>query len=415
MGIFEDSPEYKERISRPFVPPKINFKDVHDAVPKHLLQKNFFLSCWFIFQNLALCGVMFAFAARIDQMAVSLSQSLFAGQASALQMFALKGGLWFVYQWFQGLLFAGIFCLAHECGHQTLFNSRVANDSVGFVISALIMLPYYAWQITHNQHHKAVGSLERDENFVPRTRQNYKLPPEKRATKTDYSAIFDEAPAMTLWRIFVMQAFGWWAYIGAHVMGSNKYPDAPNFFSPWSSYFKPEQRRLIVINDIGLTVMTSLLVTYAIRTSWTSLFVLWFLPYMICNHWIVMITFLQHSDPSIPHYRGKAWTYFRGALLTVDRPILGSLGRFFFHGLAHDHVAHHLFSSVPFYNYPEITPILRDVLKHDYNYDSTNSFYALYRSFKECTFVEDEGEILFYKNTEGKVAREIDPKAYEQD
>lgn len=78
-----------------------------------------------------------------------------------------------------------------------------------------------------------------------------------------------------------------------------------------------------------------------------------------------MCTFLHHSDPSIPHYRKAEWTYVRGVLATVDRPLLGWIGRFFFHNVSalnknfdqrilkrfqvsHDHVAHHLFPTAPF-------------------------------------------------------------------
>jgi len=33
------------------------------------------------------------------------------------------------------------------------------------------------------------------------------------------------------------------------------------------------------------------------------------------------------------------------------------------------------------------------------------SFYALYRSFTQCIFVEDEGDIVFYKNKQGEAQR----------
>lgn len=61
-----------------------------------------------------------------------------------------------------------------------------------------------------------------------------------------------------------------------------------------------------------------------------------------------MCTFLHHSDPSIPHYRKSEWTFLRGVVATVDRPLLGWIGRFFFHNVSHDHIAHHFFSSAPF-------------------------------------------------------------------
>ena len=78
-------------------------------------------------------------------------------------------------------------------------------------------------------------------------------------------------------------------------------------------------------------------------------------------------------------------------------------------------------------NQPQITEAIRTVLKDDYNFDSTvcscvlisyhhqcwqgssrqNTFYALYRSFTECVFIEDEGSIVFYKNAEGEASRHI--------
>lgn len=57
---------------------------------------------------------------------------------------------------------------------------------------------------------------------------------------------------------------------------------------------------------------------------------------------LVMFTFLHHSDPTIPHYRKPAWSFLRGAAATVDRPLLGWMGRFFFHNISHDHVAHRM-------------------------------------------------------------------------
>ena len=34
-----------------------------------------------------------------------------------------------------------------------------------------------------------------------------------------------------------------------------------------------------------------------------------------------------------------------------------------------------------------------------------NTFRALYRSFRECCFIEDDGDIVFYKNQHGEAQR----------
>ncbi len=58
-----------------------------------------------------------------------------------------------------------------------------------------------------------------------------------------------------------------------------------------------------------------------------------------------MITLLQHTHRSLPHYEDAEWDWLRGALATVDRSY-GWLN-YFHHHIADTHVAHHLFSQVP--------------------------------------------------------------------
>ena len=62
----------------------------------------------------------------------------------------------------------------------------------------------------------------------------------------------------------------------------------------------------------------------------------------------IMITYLHHTDPELPHYRQPEWNFQRGAAATVDRNFLGWMGRFFLHDVAHYHVIHHFFPKMPF-------------------------------------------------------------------
>jgi omega-6 fatty acid desaturase (delta-12 desaturase) len=60
-----------------------------------------------------------------------------------------------------------------------------------------------------------------------------------------------------------------------------------------------------------------------------------------------MITFLQHTDPVLPHYSASKWTFARGALATIDRNLLGPIGPYITHGICETHVAHHISSKIP--------------------------------------------------------------------
>ena len=75
------------------------------------------------------------------------------------------------------------------------------------------------------------------------------------------------------------------------------------------------------------------------------------------------------------------------------------------HNISHDHVGHHFFSQVPFYHQPYVTAAIKKVLGDDYCYDSTNTFRAIWRNFSQCSFIEDEGDIVFYRDRKGVPTR----------
>ncbi|SJL05747.1 related to Delta(12) fatty acid desaturase [Armillaria ostoyae] len=381
-----DSPEYLERRRTAFSPPTVTLKEIHDAVPKHLLKGNPVLATLYVLRDICFTILLFKLASCISDIEAGILVRVF---------------LWLAYWWVQGLVWAGIFCLGHDAGHGTLYRSTRMNNLVGFVLHTALLIPYYAWHATHHAHHKATSSMERDENYVPYLRSDFGLPSKEKARQFDYNEVFEETPIYTLSRMLIMQGFGWWVYLAKNTMGSKMYSPGTNHFDPDSPLFKPEQRNAIIISDIGLVAMV-LLLAYA---GPSFFFKYYLIPYLASP---LMFTYLHHSDPTIPHYRKAEWSFLRGAAATVDRPLLGWMGRFFFHNISHDHVAHRKsFLLAPFYNGPAITQIVKNVLGASYNYDSTPSFYALYRSFTECLFVEEEGDIVFYKNKKGEAAREV--------
>ncbi|KAH9924159.1 fatty acid desaturase-domain-containing protein [Fomitopsis serialis] len=413
--MFEDGPEYRARLSKPFVPPTVTLKEIHDAVPKHLLRKNPRLSIYYCVRDVACCVAIFCYGFSIERILAS-DFGGFVPLSAAWHVHVARTALWLVYWWFQGLSFASFFCIgkSHELGHQTLFDNRYVNDILGYFYHAFIMAPFFAWKASHNAHHKTVASIERDENYVPYERNDYPLPPKERASTADYLEMFDETPILTVARMLVMQGAGWWLYMTTNVMGSKRYPKGTNHLSPYSAIFRPDQRLGIFLSDIGLLGMVWILYRLANIYGAKAVLMYYFIPYVLCNHCIIMLTFLHHSDPTIPHYRKDEWSWVRGAAATVDRPLLGWAGRFFLHNVSHDHVAHHFFSYAPFYNQPEITKCVRKVLKDQYNFDSTNTFYALYRSFTQCVYVDDDESIVFYKNKYGQSVRDVAKNELEQ-
>lgn len=53
------------------------------------------------------------------------------------------------------------FILFHDCCHQSLFKSRLANDILGTITGVMTLVPYQQWKNTHNIHHATSGNLDK--------------------------------------------------------------------------------------------------------------------------------------------------------------------------------------------------------------------------------------------------------------
>merc|ERR1711906_64375 len=103
------------------------------------------------------------------------------------------------------------------------------------------------------------------------------------------------------------------------------------------------------LSTIGVVAMLGGLVMAA--REYGALAVLqWYVgPYLVVNAWLVLYTWLQHTNPDVPHYKDEEWNYMRGAFLTIDRPY-GPVIDFLHHRIGSTHVAHHIECSIPFYH-----------------------------------------------------------------
>ncbi|KAJ7504425.1 delta-12 fatty acid desaturase [Mycena galericulata] len=402
LSLFRDGPEFEQRKRTPFSPPKVTLAEVRSAVPKHLFEKNTARGCLYVARDLICAFVVYKLGWLIDSSSSTLVPRFGIPLIASV---LIKWVLWILYWYAQGIILAGWWCMAHEAGHGTLSNHNWINHVVGFSLHSFLLTPFYSWRASHHAHHKATMSIERDENYVPRTRKDYGLPAESLAKLCDYHEIFEDTPIYTLLRIVIMQIFGWPMYLFTNALGSPRHPRFTNHFLPSSAIFKPRQRNYILVSDAAIGLMGYALYIWTRQVGFAYFLKLYFVPFLCVNHWIVMLTYLHHCDPTVPYFRRKQWSFLRGAISTVDRPLLGWAGRFFLHNVSHDHVSHHLFSSIPFYNQPMVTEHIKNVLKENYNYDSTNSFRALYRTFTQCSFIEDDGDIVFYKNKDGQTVR----------
>jgi len=139
---------------------------------------------------------------------------------------------------------------------------------------------------------------------------------------------------------------------------------------------------------------------WAQATSYTHVALIYGLPYLFVNLWLVLYTWLQHTDVDVPHFDEQDWTWAKGAFHTIDRPY-GPLLDFLHHGIGSTHVAHHVISSIPHYHAWEATEALKKNFPDFYLYDPTPIMQALMRVATHCIGVEkvpgNEGFYVFTK------------------
>ncbi|KAJ8663378.1 hypothetical protein O0I10_000617 [Lichtheimia ornata] len=377
----EQKPVIDEAIERSWDIPDFTIKEIREAIPPHCFRRDTFRSFTYVLHDIAIISLLAYLATFID----------------TIPSAAVRIILWPLYWIAQGVVGTGVWVIGHECGHQAFSPSKTINNSVGMVLHSLLLVPYHSWRISHSRHHKATGHMSRDQVFLPTTRSKYGLPPRDQDPEGDGPHhLFDESPLGTLWGMFVMFVFGWPMYLFANVSGQD-YPGWASHFNPYCAIYEDAQFWDVMQSTGGVSAMIGVLVYLGQTFGSITMIKFYVIPYLMVNFWLVLITYLQHTHPNLPHYREGVWNFQRGAALTVDRSY-GAILNYFHHHISDTHVAHHFFSTMPHYHAEEATHHIKKALGKHYQYDPTPIPIALWQSWKECRFVEDEGDVVFYKN-----------------
>jgi omega-6 fatty acid desaturase (delta-12 desaturase) len=117
---------------------------------------------------------------------------------------------------------------------------------------------------------------------------------------------------------------------------------------------------------------------------------------LVINAWLVIYTWLQHTDVAIPHFSTAEWSWAKGSLQTVDRPY-GPLLNLLHHGIGSTHVCHHINSRIPHYNAWRGNALLKQLFPELVRYDDTPIHQALWRVACGCGAVRrSPGDGAFY-------------------
>ncbi|KAF9945810.1 linoleoyl-CoA desaturase activity protein [Mortierella alpina] len=185
---------------------------------------------------------------------------------------------------------------------------------------------YHSERIWHSNHHKATGHMTKDWVFVSKIHSQVGLP-------------YKESAAAA-----VQEEISWSAYLILNDSGQD-YDRWASHLHRYSRIFEPRNFLDIIISVLGVSAALGARINASMQLSLLTATNYYIIPCLSINFWLVLIAFLQYTDPKLPHYLEGAWKFQRGALCTVGR----SFGKFLdhmFHGVVYTHVAHHLFSQM---------------------------------------------------------------------
>lgn len=370
------------------------------AIPAHCFKRSYFWSMFYLSRDFVIAG---AFVYATSQVLSTDLPSLTDPVELAKWVFG-----WSFYAFWMGTIMTGPWVLAHECGHGAFSPSQSFNDFVGFIVHQGLLVPYYAWQYTHAKHHRRTNHLLDGESHVPSTGEENGLG--KNNERLSFYAVVHEAMgdgAFAAFQVYTHLVIGWPLYLlGLASTGKLAQDGTPldgrimDHFRPSSPMFPSKISGKILASTVT-TVLSIGGLCYAKYEFGALPVLLWYWgPYMFVNAWLVLYTWLQHSDPSVPQYGDGEWTWVKGALSTIDRPY--GIFDFFHHRIGSTHVAHHLFHEMPWYNAKEATAALKEYLgaKGLYNYDPTPWYQAMWKVARTCHYVESVEGIQYYKSLE---------------
>jgi omega-6 fatty acid desaturase (delta-12 desaturase) len=345
--------------------PPFTLAEIKRAIPPHCFRRSVVRSSSYLLRDLAAVALLFYFALR-------LIPALPAGGS-------LRLAAWPLYWAAQGCALNSVWVLAHECGHHAFSEHAALDDAVGFVLHTALLVPYFSWKHSHRRHHANSASLERDEVFVPWRRSELPW----------YAGRIHGCAPVRFAVLALVLVVGFPLYLTCNITG-RPYPRLANHYDPYSPIFSTARERAqVVVSDAGVLAFSLALHRLSAAAGFWTVARVYGAPLLVVNGWLVLVTFLHHTDPALPRYDSTEWDWLRGALATVDRDY-GAFLNDAFHNIADTHVVHHLFPSMPHYHGKEATRAIRPVLGEYYQFDSTPILRAAWQAAKECLFVEPD-------------------------
>lgn len=331
--------------------------DIKKAIPNNCFHSNLWTSLYFVLKDITFVAAMWG--------AIVFAESLAGGHYNCILHLAYP-----VYWFLQGTMFWAIFVLGHDCGHGSFSAYPFFNDVLGNLLHGFILVPYYPWKLSHKNHHKNTGNIDKDEIFYP-VRENLR------------SKDIHPLPGFGL-------GISWFYYL------FRGYPPRPvGHLNPYEEMMKVKFA-WCTVSVVTVAAMAFAVGCYGHCFGYYRMLNHYVMPCLIFASWLVVVTFLHHNDVNVPWYGNNLWTNVKGQLSSVDRNYGWA------HGLTHNigtHQIHHLFTKIPHYKLEEATAAFRGTFPNLVNRCDEPilaAFWRMFTIFESQRHISNDAEIHSY-------------------
>ena len=299
---------------------------------------------------------------------------------------------WILYSILSGTTAMGFWVIAHECGHGAFSKNRYLENFIGYILHSLLLVPYFSWQRSHSVHHRFTNHISKGETHVPMVIDGNGINEKKGGKKElELSASLGRTKYGIL-QLFLHLIVGWPAYLLTGSTGGLEY-GMSNHFWPQKPFSKKiwlsKWVNKVWISDIGVGLMLLLLLISSYKYGFISLLAMYIGPLLVVNFWLVLYTWLHHTDTDVPHLSNDQFSFIRGAFLTIDRPY-GKLINFLHHNIGSTHVIHHIYPNIPHYHAKEASLSIKKHFPNIYLFNPEPIHKAIWNIACNCIAVYSE-------------------------
>jgi len=241
--------------------------------------------------------------------------------------FSLKISYWLVLA--LSILNAGfitrIFIIQHDCGHNSFYKSKRANNIIGSIFGVITLTPYHLWRRNHAIHHASSGNLD------------------SRGIGDVYTMTVNEYKNQSSWNKFKYRFYR--NPFTLFIIG----PIAIFFIShrfPLNTKKTEKQERLSVYwTNLALALIV---VSLGLLIGFKELILITLPMYLIAFSFGVYLFYVQHQFEYTYWRRKTEWDYFHAAIKGASYFKLPKILQWFSGNIGFHHI-HHLSPKIPNY------------------------------------------------------------------